>query len=648
MLARLPQPLKRVIQIVIDYCLLALAAWLALQLRLGFGYNVNISQTVMIAIAPLCAIPIFVRFGLYRQVLRYLPERVLLNILEATALASVLWLAIVFFSGQYGGAGVPRSVPMLYFLLALTIVAATRYLAKWALFGRHENTKKGIRTMIYGAGEAGTQLVQALISSPDASVVGFVDDDKQLHGRYVAGHRVYSPTALPDLVRNLGVESIILCVPSVAGSRKLEIVSNLAKLPVKTQIVPSISDIASGRYIVDNVQKIELADLIGRSRVPPDIELIDSVVRGKRVLVTGAGGSIGSALVNLIWLHAPRSIVLVDNNEFALFEVSRKLNALDDSIRFEAVLASAADENAMEAVFDQHQPEIVFHAAAYKHVDLVERNPAEAIRNNVGSTEVLARLSYSRQVERFVLISSDKAVKPTNVMGATKRASELITRKYAEDALSGETGQVFLAVRFGNVVGSRGSVVPLFEEQIRNGGPVTVTDRRMTRYFMSISEAVELIVQAAGLADGGETFLLEMGEPISIYRLARNMIGMSGLAVRDEDNPGGDIEIIFTGAKAGEKIREELFYDPANNIRTRHPKIVKAKRFTSAQEYIMSRLDELMQTTVGPDRMNSGDKLFDILRDAERLRPIKPGDVAADDENNDDDLPNVTRLRPRK
>lgn len=640
--------MKRAFQILLDYCLLALAAWLAFQLRLGFGYNVNTAQMVMIAVAPLCAIPIFVRFGLYRQVLRYLPERVLLNILEATGLASMLWLAVVFFAGQYGGAGVPRSVPMLYFLLALTIVSATRYVAKWVLFGRNENKKKGTRTIIYGAGEAGTQLVQALISSPDASVVGFVDDDSRLHGRDVAGHRVYPSTALPELVRNLGVESIILCVPSVAGTRKLEIVSSLAKLPVKTQIVPSISDIASGRYIVDNIQKIELADLIGRSRVPPDIELIDSVVRGKRVVVTGAGGSIGSALVNLIWLHAPRSIVLIDNNEFALFEVSRKLNALDGTTRFEAVLASAADEEAMEAVFDQYQPEIVFHAAAYKHVDLVERNPAEAIRNNVGSTEVLTRLSYSRQVERFVLISSDKAVKPTNVMGATKRASELITRKYAEDALMAQTGQVFLAVRFGNVVGSRGSVVPLFEEQIRNGGPVTVTDRRMTRYFMSISEAVELIVQAAGLADGGETFLLEMGEPISIYELARNMIGMSGLTVRDESNPGGDIEIIFTGAKSGEKIREELFYDPANNTRTRHPKIVKAKRFTSAHEYIMSRLDELMRATVGPDRMSSGDKLFEVLRDAEIKRPGNPTGTTPDDDDPGSDVPNVTRLRPRK
>lgn len=636
---------KRSLQILIDYCLLSLAAWLAFQLRLGFGYNVNTAQLVMIAVAPLCAIPIFVRFGLYRQVLRYLPERVLLNIVEATGLASVLWLAIVFFSGQYGGAGVPRSVPMLYFLLALTLVAATRYLAKWAIFSRREKSAKGTRTLIYGAGEAGTQLVQAISSSSGTTVVGFVDDDVTLHGRDVGGHRVYSPTTLPSLVRNLGVESIVLCVPSVAGSRKLEIVSNLAKLPVKTQIVPSISDIASGRYIVDNIQKIQLADLIGRSRVPPDLELIGSVVRGKRVVITGAGGSIGSALVDLIWLHAPRSIVLVDNNEFALFEISRRLLAKDDDTRFEAVLASAADEVAMTALFDEHRPEIVFHAAAYKHVDLVERNPAEAIRNNIGSTEVLTRLSFNRNVQRFVLISSDKAVNPANVMGATKRASELITRKYAEDAIGAGTGQVFLAVRFGNVVGSRGSVVPLFEEQIRDGGPLTVTDRRMTRYFMSISEAVELIVQAAGLAEGGETFLLEMGEPISIYELARNMIGMSGFTVRDEANPAGDIEIVFTGAKSGEKIREELFYDPVNHTRTRHPKIVKAKRRTSAQDYIMDEFDELMESTIGANRHTSGDRLFEILRNAETRRTTVPTGGSTDD--NQAPKGKVTQLRPR-
>jgi FlaA1/EpsC-like NDP-sugar epimerase len=620
---------KQLVQVAFDFVMLALAAAVAFKLRLGFGYQFNAGQIFCIMTAPFVAIPVFVRLGLYRAVLRYLPDRALWTIVKAMTIVTLLWTAVAFFSASYGFAGVPRSVPVLYWLIGVVVVLMSRFSMKWLLYSG-EGIANPRRTLIYGAGQAGTQLAAALASDGRTQLLGFVDDNREFHGRDIAGLRVYPREAISSLIVNLGIEEIILSMPSAPGSAKLEIGSFLARLPVTVRVLPSITDLASGRYDVNTLRDFDIGELIGRSTIPPDVSLIEKVVRGKRVVITGAGGSIGGNLARLVDTHSPREVFLVDNNEYALYRVLSKLKQSESDYPLHAVLASAADEIAMRRLFEGEEIDLVLHAAAYKHVDLVEQNVAEGIRNNLFGTRVLSNLAYEAGVERFVLISTDKAVNPTSVMGATKRLAELIVRKHAEMAAACGSGQVFLTVRFGNVVGSSGSVVPLFKQQIENGGPVTVTDRNMMRYFMAISEAVELIVQSAALSKGGETFLLDMGEPVSIYDLASNMIGLAGLRVKSQEEPHGDIEIKIIGIRPGEKLHEQLFYDVASAAPTSHPKIMRAKRQSDAHH----RIDAILATIADAMRTMSEaqlrDLLFALIEDYNRALYPEIGNAAAD------------------
>jgi FlaA1/EpsC-like NDP-sugar epimerase len=626
---RLSRREKQAAQLALDFVALMFAAGLAFKLRLGFDYQLNLGQFVILVAAPLAAIPVFIRLGLYRAVLRYLPERVLGTIVKAMTIAALFWTAIAFFSASYGWSGVPRSVPFLYWLIGLVIVTVNRFATKWTLFSLVDE-KHQRRTLIYGAGQAGSQLASALQADGRTQVLGFIDDNPELQGRDVAGLRVYSRDRIDSLIVNLGIQEIILSIPSVAGARKLEIGSFLAQFPVTVRLLPSITDIASGRYDVSTLREFDIGELIGRSTVPPDVSLIEKVVRGKKVVITGAGGSIGSELARLIDTYGPAELFLVDNNEYALYRIMRRLRASGSDYPLHAVLGSVADEAVMHRLFEGRNIDLVFHAAAYKHVDLVEQNVSEGIRNNICGTRLLAELAYSSGVKQFVMISTDKAVNPTSVMGATKRISELIVRKYAENAVAENTGQVFLTVRFGNVVGSSGSVVPLFKDQIERGGPVTVTERDITRYFMAISEAVELIVQSAALSKGGETFLLDMGEPVSIYDLARNMIGLAGHRLRSEEEPDGDIEIRIIGMRPGEKLHEELFYDIASATPTGHPKILKAKRNTDAHLKIDAILGQLFNALPNSSESEIRELLFKLIEDFNKAQyPDSPGNNVA-------------------
>ncbi|QKV18768.1 polysaccharide biosynthesis protein [Oricola thermophila] len=573
---------KQLLQVLLDVVILMGAAACAYLLRLGFGHQFNLNQITMIVVAPVIAIPVFVRLGLYRAVLRYLPERALLTIFRAVVLATLVWTAVAFFTGSYGGDGVPRTIPFLYGMLAFVTVSLSRFTAKWLLL--HAPAKRNLRrTLIYGAGKTGTQLARALADAEEANVLGFVDDDREMHGRDIGGIRVYSPKQLEGVVTNLGIEEIILSIPAASSSTKLKIAAQLSRLPVTVRALPyRSSGTNTGRFDASSLEKLDISELIGRSMIPPDQSLIESVIRGRRILITGAGGSIGSQLARLVDANGPREVILVDSSEYALFEVSRTLTNAGQCYPVHRQLGSVVNERFVRRLMEQNRIDVVFHAAAYKHVHLVEQNVREGIRNNIFGTEVVARVAFESGVDKFVFISTDKAVNPTSVMGATKRMGELIVRRYADEAEEKGTGQDFLAVRFGNVIGSSGSVIPLFTRQIEAGGPVTVTDRHVTRYFMAISEAVELIVQSAALSRGGETFLLDMGEPISIYELARDMIALSGRRVRDEANPDGDIEIEIIGLRPGEKLHEELWYDTGSTIPTRHPKIMMAKRLTNA------------------------------------------------------------------
>ena len=558
-----------------DFVVLFAALWASFALRFDrWTAPEGLDAWLVLATAPLTAIPIFVRMGLYRAVVRYLPERALWTMLQATTLAVLFWVLVAFLSEMAGRGIIPRSVPIIYWALASITVIGSRFAAKWLFWPTSRKLMlQRPAVVIYGAGEAGTQLAISLQASH--FIAGFIDDDAALHRSEVAGLRVYPPSALEKLVQDFGVKQVILSMPSLSTARRKDIVGLVSGHGVKVQSLPGIADLVTGKYLVSQIREIDIDDLLGRSSVPPDLDLIRDMIVGRTVMVTGAGGSIGSELCRKIAQWSPQRIVLFEANEFALYKIDRELAARNDAVTI-AVLGSVTNPKRVRHAMINHGVEVVFHAAAHKHVPLVEANALEGIHNNVFGTKTVVDIAFEAGVKSFVLISSDKAVRPTNVMGATKRWAELIVREKAREAAAQQTGQRFSAVRFGNVLGSNGSVVPLFKEQIAHGGPITLTDPAMTRYFMSIQEAAELIVQAGALSEGGDVFLLDMGEPMLISELAENMVRLAGLTVKSVDYSHGDIEIVAIGKRPGEKMYEELFYDAATAHPTKHPKILRA------------------------------------------------------------------------
>ena len=577
-LTGLPRFWKRVIIIGFDALALAAALWASFALRYGqWTPPSTLLDFMLILSAPLVAIPIFVRLGLYRAVIRYLPERALWTTLQATTLATLCWILVIFLSQITLRVVVPRSVPILYWALATITIGGSRFIAKKLLWPNSAKREQNRAIAIYGAGEAGVQLAIALRRQGNYRIVAFLDDSPVLHGRDVSSIRVFPPSALPMLTEQYGLEEVILSVPTLSAARRREIVAFIGGQGIKIRTVPAVTDIVDGRYLVSQIREIDIDELLGRSSVPPAPHLLQSMIEGKTIMVTGAGGSIGSELCRLIVKLSPKRLVLFEANEFALYNIEREFGAVRLGTVV-PVLGSIVDAQRVGITMSQYAPDVVFHAAAHKHVPLIEANALEGMRNNVLGTKIVVDAAYAQGVSTFVLISSDKAVRPTNVMGATKRWAELIVGQKAAEAARAKTGQRFTAVRFGNVLGSNGSVVPLFKEQIAKGGPVTLTDPTMTRYFMSIHEASELIVQAGALSQGGDVFLLDMDKPILIKDLAENMIRLAGLTVRGPGNPDGDIEIVVTGKRPGEKMYEELFYDDNAVEPTDHPKIRRSPK----------------------------------------------------------------------
>jgi FlaA1/EpsC-like NDP-sugar epimerase len=608
----LPRSAKSLILAAFDALALMGVLWLGYQLRLGGAFRPNDVQLLLMALAPAVALPVFVRLGLYRAVIRYLPERAIWTILKAMTFATLIWVFVLFIAEATRVAVLPRSVPIFYFLLGTIVIGGSRFAAKYLLWTPGQENAPAATLVIYGAGVAGRQLATALRERSAGTVAGFIDDDKALQGRDVMGLRVYPPTRLEGLVREMGVSEVILSMPSIESGRRQEIVAYLSRLPLKIRTLPAISEIASGKYLVNQLREIDIDDLLGRSSVPADSDLLKPMIAGRVIMVSGAGGSIGSELCRIVCEWAPQKLVLFEANEFALYQIERALNG-DTGFPIVPVLGSVTDSALVKRTIATHRVEAIFHAAAHKHVPLVEANPLEGVRNNVFGTRTIAEAALEGGVKDFVLISSDKAVRPTNVMGATKRWSELIVREIGDRPGAAQNAQRFSAVRFGNVLGSNGSVVPLFREQIAAGGPVTLTDERMTRYFMSIHEAAELIVQAGTLSEGGELFLLDMGQPVKIRDLAENMIRLAGLTVRSPQNPGGDIEVTVTGARPGEKLFEELFYDPAQANTTQHPKIMRARMGARANTDIAAALAELQAALDAADETALRKVLFDYI-----------------------------------
>ena len=610
----MPRLWKRVLLIAFDAISLAAALWASYALRYGSWTPPDTpNQFLVVLSAPVIAIPIFVRLGLYRAVIRYLPERALWTILQAMTIATVCWVVLVFLIDPALRGVVPRSVPILYWTLGAIAVAGSRFAAKQLLWPGMTPQGTHRPVLIYGAGEAGAHLATALRRQASRRVVGFLDDNASLHGRDVAGVRVFSPTSLPVLVRQYGVREVILSITSLSSAKRQHIVAQIGGLGVQLRQLPHLADLASGRYLVSQIREIDVDELLGRSSVPPNTELIRGMVEGRTILVTGAGGSIGSELCRLIVRWSPRQIILFEANEFALYQIERELRMVKDR-SIVPVLGSIIDRQRVDSAISQYDVEVVFHAAAHKHVPLVEANALEGIRNNVVGTLTVANLAFERGVKNFVLISSDKAVRPTNVMGASKRWAELIVLQKAIEARTKGSDQLFSAVRFGNVLGSNGSVVPLFKEQIAGGGPLTLTDPEMRRYFMSIHEAAELIVQAGAIAKGGDVFLLDMGEPVLIKDLAENMIRISGFTVRDAGNPNGDIELVITGKRPGEKLYEELFYQQANAQPTRHPKIMRSAMREASHTDLDTALRDLHEALAQQDEQEARRILFSFIQ----------------------------------
>lgn len=593
----LPRAVKRSLVMVVDVCVCILATWMAFYLRLDEFVTLNneVARPVFLSIA--LALPIFAASGLYRTIFRFSGWPAVVAVGRAVTLYGIVFFTIVVVIRLDG---TPRTVGLIQPLLLFLAVAGSRVMARSWLGGSYPNghTKKAIpRALVYGAGEAGRQLAVALNAGYEMQVVGFLDDDNRLHGHLINSHPIFSPDDLEDLIESKGVTHVLMAIPSVSRVRRNEILKKITIRQVVVRTLPSMSDLAEGRVTTSDLRELDLDDLLGREAVAPNHLLLAKNISARCVMVTGAGGSIGGELCRQIIRLEPEKLLLVDISEFALYAIHSELEGLleradNKGTSILPLLASVQNEQRMREIIDAWLPDTVYHAAAYKHVPLVEHNVAEGIKNNVIGTLVTAQVAIEKGVSNFVLISSDKAVRPTNVMGASKRLAELClqslfalqeskTASKGGDELRGsspsQTTKTKLSmVRFGNVLDSSGSVIPRFRQQIRHGGPITLTHPEITRYFMTIPEAAQLVIQAGAMARGGDVFILDMGESIKIVDLARRMVELSGLSVREKDNPNGEIEIVITGLRPGEKLFEELMLGD-NPQPTLHPKIWRAQ-----------------------------------------------------------------------
>jgi UDP-N-acetylglucosamine 4,6-dehydratase len=575
---------KAAILISADTFFAVLAFWAAFSLRYGEFYVPKGDVWYLFAAAPVVAVPIFLKLGLYRAIIRYIEVRALWTIIQACTLYALVFALILY---QSGIKGIPRTVTPLNWLNMMALVASSRFFVRWwlgetymSLSGANRferGNKKNV--VIYGAGSAGVQLAAALDHGREFKPVAFIDDDALLHRQKVNGLRIYPLSSLSYLIERHKLAYVLLAIPSATRSKKSEIIRLLEPYAVHVMSMPGLSDIAQGKVKVDALQEVDIADLLGRDSVPPDVSLLSANISGKVVMVTGGGGSIGSELCRQIVQLQPRQLVLFESCEYALYAIDKELHqqcakiSPGKEIEIISVLGSVTNEGRIEKVCKAFAVQTIYHAAAYKHVPMVEKNPGEAIWNNIFGTLKAAKAAISANVETFVLISTDKAVRPTNTMGATKRFAELILQALSLDA-SHQTR--FTMVRFGNVLDSSGSVVPLFREQIARSGPVTVTDERVIRYFMTIPEAAQLVIQAGAMGLGGDVFVLDMGDPIRIVDLAKRIIHLSGLEVKDDEHPEGEIEISFIGLRPGEKLYEELLIGD-NVSETTHKRIMRAE-----------------------------------------------------------------------
>jgi FlaA1/EpsC-like NDP-sugar epimerase len=617
-LLALPRRHKRLVQVVADILLVWAALWLAFLVRLGIDELANpvLEHAWLFVAAPAVSIPLFIRFGMYRAVMRYFGNEALIAIIKAVSLSALILGLVVYWYSNHEHL-VPRSVIFNYWWLSLIMVGGLRlamrqyFLGDWFTAAQHvpfANRQDGLpRVAVYGAGAAGNQLVAALRMGKVMRPVAFIDDDDSIADRVISGLQVYKPERIEKMLDVTGAQEILLAIPSASRARRREILTFLEPFPLHVRSIPGFMDLASGRVKVDDIQEVDIADLLGRDAVPAQEDLLERCIAGQTVLVTGAGGSIGSELCRQILSLSPTTLLMFEHSEFNLYSIQSELEQriIREGLttRLLPILGSVRNPRLLLDVLRSWKVDTVYHAAAYKHVPMVEHNIAEGVLNNVMGTLHTAQAALQAGVANFVLISTDKAVRPTNVMGSTKRLAELALQALSHEAapvLFGEEGNVsrvnrtrFTMVRFGNVLGSSGSVIPLFHKQIQAGGPVTVTHPKITRYFMTIPEAAQLVIQAGSMGQGGDVFVLDMGEPVKIVELAEKMIHLSGLSVRSERNPHGDITIEFSGLRPGEKLYEELLIGD-NVTATRHPMIMSAQEDCLSWDIMKQKLTALL------------------------------------------------------
>lgn len=567
----------------LDFVLLPLALFTSVLLRLGGEWDPKLNHDIWLFLAlPIWTIPIFINFGLYKAVIKYLDEKIVFIVFSGVSLSVLILVCVIHFAHIYA---FPKTSIIIFWVFALAYIGGTRLILRGVL--RKLNNSNKINVAIYGAGSAGVQMCIALQNGAEYNPIAFFDDAKQMWGSTIRGIPVYKPRNLPKILKQKSIDQILLAIPSAPHSRRREIINWLEPFSITIKTIPGIAELVSGQVTVNDIKEVEIEDLLGRDPIPVDIQLMQKNITNKIVLVTGAGGSIGSELSRQIVNLQPQCLILLDLSEFALYTIERELLKLAHNVKKIAILGNVTDENLIASILNTYKINTIFHAAAYKHVPIVEFNSIAGIRNNVIGTYVVAKLALLHQVDSMVLISTDKAVRPTNIMGASKRLAEMVLQAY--NSISTHT--IFTMVRFGNVLGSSGSVVPLFREQIKSGGPVTVTHPDIIRYFMTIPEAVELVIQASNMATGGEVFVLDMGEPVKIIDLAKRMIHLSGFTIKDTNTPNGDITISFTGLRPGEKLYEELLIGD-NPEETTHPRIMKAnERFIEYKELIKNIID---------------------------------------------------------
>ena len=613
-----PRSVKTFIAISFDFTCSALSIWFAYYLRLGDLVSLSERGLIALIISVLISYPIFSFFGLYKTIFRYSGINSLLTVARAMLAYCIFFSILVIFIGI---PGIPRTLGIIQPLLLLVLICSWRLLLRFILRklnNEHYADKDKVKALVYGSGKAGRQLVRAIQDNPEIKIIGFIDDDISQQGCKLDGKKIYSPKSIKDLIIRKDISLILLALPTVSRKKRIEIIRNLTQYKIAVRSIPEISDLAKGKRLITEFVDLDMDDLLERVVVEPFQSLMRKNIFKKIILVTGSGGSIGSELCRQIIKYKPEKLLLVEISEFALYSIHSELEQIKDhKTEILPLIGSVQDERRMQEIISIWKPATIYHAAAYKHVPIVEFNLIEGIKNNVLGTIELAKLASINNVSNFVFISTDKAVRPTNIMGATKRLAELSLQALNHNNLQinkEKNKTKFSIVRFGNVLDSSGSVIPKFRDQIRKGGPLTLTHKEITRYFMTIAEAAQLVIQAGALAKGGDVFVLEMGEPIKIYDIAVKMIELSGLSVKDLKNNKGDIEIKITGLRPGEKLYEELLLSK-NPMKTMHPKIFKSEEPFIKFSEINKEIDSLKKIMLKNDLENIRDKLKKIVID---------------------------------